>query len=331
MNRRGQIIAWVVGILLGVVLPCPAPLIFTPGEGWRYEKAGGGGSWTRGRAKDQLEVAQTAFAEKDYGTTIKAAQRTVRAWPFSDYAPTAQYLLGRAHEAKGDEQKAFQEYQRLLEQYPKGPQYDEVILRQMAIANRFLAGQWFRFLGLVPAYRSMDKTIEMYEKILKSGPFSEVAPQAQINIGLANERRVFPDYPEAARAYERAADKYADRREGTDALYRLGQTYYRQAGTAEYDQSVAGQAIASFTDFITLYPEDARVREARGRIAELKTEQARGNLEIARYYEKRRRWKAARIYYNSVNQVLVDTPDAPYAVEARQRLEALDKAHPDIR
>ena len=39
----------------------------------------------------------------------------------------------------------------------------------------------FKFLGLFPAYRSMDKTIEMYEKILKSGPFSEVAPQAQIN------------------------------------------------------------------------------------------------------------------------------------------------------
>lgn len=318
-------------LLLGMALPCPAPLIFTPGEGWRYEKVGGEGSWTRGRAKDQLEVAQRAFDAKDYGITLKAAQRTVRAWPFSDYAPQAQYLLGRAHEAKGDDEPAFKAYQRLLEQYPKGTNYDEVLLRQMAIANRFLAGQWFRFLGLFPAYRSMDKTIAMYEKILRNGPFSEVAPQAQINIGAANEKRLIKDYPEAARAYERAADKYADRKEGTDALYRLGQTYYRQAGRAEYDQSVAGQAIASFTDFITLHPEDIRVAQARRQIGELKTEQARGSIETARYYEKRKRWKAARIYYNEVNVILRESPDAPYAVEARRRLEAIDKAHPDSR
>lgn len=316
-------------LLLGMVLPCPAPLIFTPGEGWRYEKAGGEGSWTRGRAKDQLEVAQKAFDAKDYSITIKAATRTVKAWPFSDYAPQAQYLLGRAHEAKGDDQAAFNAYQKLVERYPKGSNYDEVLLRQMAIANRFLAGQWFKFFGLVPGYRSMDKTIAMYEKVLKNGPFSEVAPQAQINIGVANEKRFMKDYPEAARAYERAADKYADRKEGQDALFRLGQTYQRQAGKAEYDQSVAGQAIASFTDFITLYPEDTRAAEARRHISELKNEQARGSIETARYYEKRKRWKAARIYYNEVNVILRESPDAPYAVEARRRLEAIDKAHPD--
>jgi outer membrane assembly lipoprotein YfiO len=292
---------------------------------------GGEGSWTRGRAKDQLDVAQKAFDANDFGIAIKAASRTVRAWPFSDYAPQAQYLLGRAHEAKGDDEAAFKAYQRLVEQYPKGAHYDEVILRQMAIANRFLAGQWFKFFGLFPAYRSMDKTIEMYEKILKSGPFSEVAPQAQINIGMANEKRFIKDYPEAARAYERAADKYADRKEGTDALFRLGQTYHRQAGKAEYDQSVAGQAIASFTDFITLHPDDTRVGEARKSIADLKTEQARGSIETARYYEKRKRWKAARIYYNEVNVILRESPDAPYAVEARRRLEAIDKEHPESR
>ena len=60
---------------------CPAPLIFTPGEGWRYERAGIGGSWTRPRAKDQLEVAQTAFDAKDYGTAMKAAPTGVSATP----------------------------------------------------------------------------------------------------------------------------------------------------------------------------------------------------------------------------------------------------------
>src|SRR5919109_3785326 len=107
--------------LLGVlVFPfrCPAPLVYTPGEGWSYEPPGGTGKWKRTRAKDQLEVAQQYFEQKDYSAALKAARRTVRVWPLSDYAPKAQYLVGRCYEAKRHDEKAFKEYQRLLERYP---------------------------------------------------------------------------------------------------------------------------------------------------------------------------------------------------------------------
>ena len=60
----------------------------------------GGGKWTRTRAKDQLEVAQEAFDKKNYSLALKAARRTVRTWPLSDYAPQAQDLVARSHEAK---------------------------------------------------------------------------------------------------------------------------------------------------------------------------------------------------------------------------------------
>ena len=234
MNRQLSLLILIAVGLLAFAERCPAPLIFTPGEGWRYERAGGGGSWTRTRAKDQLEVAQTAFDAKDYGTALKAARRTVSVWPFSDYAPQGQYLVGRSHEAKEQDEAAFKAYQKLIERYPKVSNYNEVILRQMAIANRFLAGQKFRVFGYVPLFSSMDKTIKLYEQVIKNGPYSEVAPQAQINIGMANERKFVSDFPEAVRAYEKAADKYADRKEGVNALYLSGDTYYKQAKKAEY-------------------------------------------------------------------------------------------------
>ncbi|MEY2411088.1 MAG: outer membrane protein assembly factor BamD [Verrucomicrobiota bacterium] len=315
--------------LFAFVLPCPAPLIFTPGEGWHYEKVGETGSWTRGRAKDQLEVAQQSFDKQDYSIAAKAARRTVNLWPFSDYAPQAQYLLARCYEAKGEDERAFNAYQTLITQYPKVPNYDEIILRQMAIANRFLAGQGFKLFNLIPWFASMEKTIKLYEKILKNGPYSEVAPQAQINIGVAHERKFFKELPEAAKAYERAADKYSEQKEGTDALYRVGETYYKQAKKAEYDQSIAGQAIATYSDFVTLHPDDKRVPQAQKRMETLKLEQARGSLEVARYYEKHKKWKAAKIYYNEVNEVLREQPDATLAVEARGRIEHISKLHPE--
>ena len=309
--------------LLAFAERCPAPLIFTPGEGWRYERAGTSGSWVRTRAKDQLEVAQTSFDAKDYGIAIKAARRTVNSWPFSDYAPQAQYILARCHEEKQQDEAAFKAYQKLIERYPKTSNYDEVILRQMAIANRFLAGQWFRAFGYVPLFPSMDRTIKLYEQVIKNGPYSEVAPLAQINIGKANEKKFVADFPEAVRAYEKAADKYADRKEGTDALYLAGESYYKQAKKAEYDQSIAAQSIATFTDFSTLHPADKRVPEAQKRIGSLKTEQARGSYEIARYYEKRRKWEGAKIYYNDV---LSKDPDSELGAEARRRIDSITQS-----
>jgi outer membrane assembly lipoprotein YfiO len=324
MNRRLARL-WLVGFaLLAFAARCPAPLIFTPGEGWRYEKVGESGSWVRARAKDQLEVAQQSFDAKDYGTAIKAARRTVSVWPFADYAPQAQYLLGRCYEAKEQDEAAFKAYQKLIERYPKVSNYDEVILRQMAIANRYLAGQWFRAFGYLPLFPSMDKTIKLYEQIIKNGPYSEIAPQAQINIGAANERKFVSDFPEAARAYERAADKYADRKEGTDALYKVGESYFKQAKKAEYDQSVAAQSIATFTDFTTLHPADKRVPDAQNKIDALKSEQARGSYEIARYYERRRKWEGAKIYYNDV---LSKDPNSPFAEESRRRIDAINREH----
>ena len=320
MNRRLIRLALILMCLLAFPFRSPAPLIYRPGEGWSYEPVGGGVKWQRPRAKEQLEVAQAAFDKKDYSLALKAALRVVRMWPLSDYAPQAQYLAGRAYEAKGRDEKAFNQYEKVLEKQPKIANYEEIQQRQFDIANKFLAGKWFKLWGVIP-YRSMDKTAELYDKIVKSGPYSEVGPQAQMNIGAAREKQ--KDFALAAKAYEMAADRYHDRPQvAADALYREGVAYEKQALTAEYDQNTAGQAIATFTDFMTLYPNDARVPAIQKIIARLRTEQARGSFKIAKFYERHKRWNGALIYYN---EVLLQDPNSPYAAEARQRIDLLKR------
>jgi len=312
----------ILSMVLAVPYRCPAPLIYRVGEGWSYE-AVGGTKWERARAKDQMEVAQEAYDKKQFSVATKAARRVVKRWPFSDYAPQAQYLMARVYAMNGNDEKAFKEYQKLIEKYPKVENYQEVLKKQYDIANRYLAGEWFKLWGVIPIGPSMDKTVAMYEKVIKNGQFSEVAPQAQLNIGAAHEKRYFKEYMKAAQAYEKAADRYHDLpKVAAEAQFKTGTAYTKQARTAEYDQSVAGKAIAAFSDFNVLYPDDPRVSEAQKIIATLKTEQARGSYAIAKFYEKRKRWNGALIYYN---EVLVKDPNSIYASEAKQRIEALKK------
>jgi len=319
MNHRFGFLLVIIACVVLFPFRAPAPLFYIPGEGWYYEPYGKNVKWQRARAKEQLDVAEQAFNKKDYNTTLHAAHRILRMWPLSDYAPDAEYFIGRCLEAKGKDEAAFKAYQNIIEKYPRSSRYEDVLWRQYEIANRFLGGEWFRIWGTIPLYPSMDQTAEMFNKIVNNGPYSDVAPQAQLRIGAAREKQ--KNFPDAVKAYGTAADRYHDQPAiAADALFREGISYARQAATAEYDQNTAAQAIASYTDFITLFPNDQRVPQAQKIVATLKAEQVRGNFQIAQYYEKGKKWNGALVYYNEVLQV---DPNSPYAAPARQRIESL--------
>lgn len=320
-HMNGRFISLWLLIAFAMLLPfrCPAPLYYTPGEGWYYESFGEKANWQRPRAKEQLEVAEEAFTNQQYNITLHAAHRVVRVWPLSDYAPRADYLIGRCLEVKHRDEPAFNAYESIIQKYPNSDDYEEVQWRQYEIANRFLAGEWFRLWGVIPLYPSMDQTAKMYSEIVTNGPYSDVAPKAQMQIGAAREKQ--KDYEDAVTAYATAADRYHDQPQiAADALYREGLAYEKQAATAEYDQSTAGKAIAAYTDFSTLYPEDNRVPAAQASIIKLKAQQVEGNFKIAQFYEKGKKWAGAVVYYNEVLQL---DPNSPYAAPARERIEAL--------
>ena len=181
------------------------------------------------RAKDQLDVAEQAFNTHDYSLALRAAHRVVRVWPLSDYAPHAQYLVGRCLEATGKDEMAFDAYQIIIEQYPKSAEYEDVLWRQYAIANRFLHGEWSKLWGYIPYPPSMDQTADMFDKIVQSGPYSDVAPHAQLRIGAAREKQ--KDYPAAVKAYETAADRYHNQPViVADALYRRRHLVCKRSG-----------------------------------------------------------------------------------------------------
>ncbi|HEX7618986.1 MAG TPA: tetratricopeptide repeat protein, partial [Verrucomicrobiae bacterium] len=192
-------------------------------------------------------------------------------------------------------------------------------------ADRFLNGEWFRLWGTIPLYPSMDETAKLFSTIVTNGPYSDVAPKAQLQIGTAREKQ--KNYPDAVKAYAIAADRYYNQPAiASDALYRQGIAYQKQAATAEYDQGTAALAIAAYTDFKTLFPNDPRVPDAEKAIVALKTQQVEGNFRIAQFYEQNKvlnaqqRRDGAMVYYNQVLQL---DPNSPFAAQARQRIERL--------
>ena len=115
---------------------------------------------------------------------------------------------------------------------------------------------------LVPAIPDVDEALADPDGFLPFGLSLDQHDEVQIAVRGEGATGARPDEDDRKQV-------------AADALYRAGMAYLKQAKTAEYDQSVAGQAIATFTDFMTLYPQDPRVAEAQQHIASLRTEQAR--------------------------------------------------------
>ena len=328
MNRWCARVFLVALVLALFPTRSPAPLVFRPGEGWSYESPSGKeAAWRKLRAMDQLEVAQQAFDKKDYSLALKSAQRVVTIWPLSDFAPQGQYLVGRCYEARHQDERAFRAYDQLLAKYPKMSQATEIQGRQFDIAGRFLGGERFRLFNYIPLYRSMDKTAEMYEKIVQFGPYGPYGPASQMKVGAAREKQ--KDYPLAAKVYELAADRYAAQpKVASDALFSEGMAYDKQVRKAEYDQSLSDLAISTFKDFIALYPDDPRVADANKIIKGIILEQARGNFAIAQYYEKTEQFDGKPNYAGAViyyNQVVAYGEGFPLYEQARQRISEINQ------
>ena len=106
-------------------------------------------------------------------------------------------------------------------------------------------------------------------------------------------------------------------------------TRKNEAGTKEYfpeQKLTIEQAIAAYTDFTVVFPDDKRVAAAQSALVKLKAEQVRGSFEIAQFYEHGHKWAGAIIYYNDVLQL---DANSPLAAQARQRIEILKPRLPN--
>lgn len=302
--------------VIGLLNPpeCPAPLIWRKGEGWSYERAGVTQANT---PKEQLELARQFQANKDYGSALTAYRRLIRRWPTSYATADARMGLAECFNALGYRYRAFKEYQALLDKHPSTEHFETVLQRQFEIGNLFLAGERDKVFG-VRMFPSVEKAAEIFGQIVKSAPYSKVAPEAQFRLGLVSEKR--KEYVEAVRAYEKLVERYPQHPMAEVAQFQIGAAYQKEAARSEYDQNAANQAIAAYTEFLLRYPASDKVAEAEKRLAGLKLEQARGLFQIGQFYEKQRHYKAALVYYNDV---IERSPECTWAVAARAKIEKL--------
>ncbi len=292
-----------------------APLVWRPGEGWTDESTGAGLSASSSR--DQLALGKKFLDAKDYDNALRAFSVLVRRWPYSFFAPEAQFRIAECLEKRGDFLKADKAYDKMIQKYPASSFFEQALERKLAIGNLYLAGEPQRLLG-VPFGPSMKVAVDIYESIIRAAPYGRLAPIAEFQLGLARIQE--KKYTEAIAAYSRILDKYPNSELADDAQYQLGYTWFVSALSTAYDQSSGEKAMEAFEDYIVRYPLGDKVAAAREHLALLKKRATLGSFNIAGFYEKTRNYKAAFIYYSDV---IRQNPESEQGKIAEQKVKEL--------
>jgi outer membrane protein assembly factor BamD len=264
-----------------------------------------------------MTKAQELENNGDTGRALGAYRGLVKKFPNSLAAPKAQLKTGQLLEASGDAEAAFDAYGKYIAKYPKGDDFETAVEGQFRIAKLFLDGERKKVFG-VKTFTSMERAQTMFEAVVKNAPFSKFAAQAQYYAAQALERQGKTD--EALKAYEAVITRYPGDAVAADAQYQIGYVYFQQRQAGVNDPAVAMKARESLEDFIARYPDSEKVPQAKENIAALSGGNTKGLLDIAKFYDKTKNYKAAVIYYNNIIKNAPGTDDAAFA---KQRIAEL--------
>jgi len=115
-------------------------------------------------------------------------------------------------------------------------------------------------------------------------------------------------------------EKFSNDSLAVDAQYQIGYIWLAATRAGTYDPEAAERARIAFQDFLFRFPKSEKAAQARENLALLEHRLTKGSLEIAKYYDKAKNYRAAVLYYN---EVIRQQPGSPESAIAKTRIEQL--------
>ena len=304
----------VFGFLLFIGSPSYAFWIWSPKTGkWSNPK-----SSVRPNPKEQLRLAQGLYNQAKYQEAVDEYRKLIKYYPKAYEASEAQFYIGLSLEKAQKPYEAYKAYQRVIDKYPFSARINEVIEKELAIAEAFMSGEKRKALGV--SLPLENPAIEILRKIVENSQYGKNASHAQYLLGMTLKN--LSRFQEAQDEFDKVVTTYPESEWANPAKFQAADCASKIAPKPEYDQELTQEAKKKFEEFVESKPDASLHKEAQNKIDALEEKEAAGNLKIAHFYEKQKKYSSALIYYQEIVQ------NCPYCVsakEARDKVKELEK------
>jgi outer membrane protein assembly factor BamD len=270
-----------------------------------------------GNTEDFFHVGQEAEKRGDLARAIRAYRTLVKKHPKDALAPGAGYRTAELMEQTHQYLSAAAAYLYVVQFYPASPHFEESIEAQFRIGEMYLNWKKIKFMGISIA-NALDHAVEIFASIVRTAPYGKYTARAQFDIGRAREKEGANDA--ALQAYQAVVEKFPNSPVAPDAQYQVGYIWFTAAREGTNDQAAAAKARVAFQDFLFRFPNSEKAAQARANLLLLDHKQTNSSLDIAKYYDKQKYYRAAVIYYN---EVIRQQPGSTESEKAKKRIDQL--------
>jgi len=163
--------------------------------------------------------------------------------------------------------------------------------------------------------RRPEDALLYFQEVERLYPYTEFARRALIMQAFTLHKT--KQYPEARDAAQRFLDFYPGDEDAPYAMYLMALSYYDQIDDVGRDQGLTFQALRGMRDVIETYPDSEYARSAILKFDLAFDQLAAKEMEVGRYYLKRRHYSAA---INRFRVVVQDFQTTTHTAEALHRL-----------
>lgn len=160
-----------------------------------------------------------------------------------------------------------------------------------------------------------EEAIRYFQEVERLYPYSEWAKRSLIMQAFSQHRA--GEYEEARSSAQRFLDTYPGDDDAAYASYLMALSYYDQIDEVGRDQGLTFQALQAMRGVIEQYPDSDYARSAMLKFELAFDHLAGKEMEIGRYYLKRRNYAAA---INRFRTVVQDFQTTTHTAEALHRL-----------
>jgi outer membrane protein assembly factor BamD len=153
---------------------------------------------------------------------------------------------------------------------------------------------------------------QLFDEVERQHPYSIWARRSQLMSAFSYY--MGRQYSESIESAQRFLSIHPGNKDAPYALYLISIDYYEQIQDVTRDQKITQQALDAMGELIRRYPDSRYAADARLKTDLIRDHLAGKEMEIGRFYERRREWLAATIRFRKVIDTYDTTSHTPEAL-----------------
>jgi len=153
----------------------------------------------------------------------------------------------------------------------------------------------------------------LFDEVERQHPYSPWARRAQLMSAFSYYAA--RDYTKSIQSAQRFLSIHPGNRDAPYAYYLIALCYYEQISDVTRDQKITVQAQSSLNELIRRYSDSRYAADARLKLDLVNDHLAGKEMEVGRFYQRRREWIAATLRFRKVVDEYQTTSHTPEALE----------------